>query len=152
MIIAILLVLAALIIIFNSSKFGFLTLVPVAFVLLWEPGFLTAFNIPLSVVTISVASIMIGIGIDYGVHITQRVRDGLAEGLSNVEATREAIDKTGLSLIEAALTTMAGISAIYIVNTPALKQFALIVVLMTALSCIAAALILPVFYCSKSKE
>jgi len=152
MIIAILLVLAALIIIFNSAKFGFLTLVPVAFVLLWEPGFLTAFDIPLSVVTISVASIMIGIGIDYGVHITQRVRDGLAEGLSNVEATREAIDKTGLSLIEAALTTMAGISAIYIVNTPALKQFALIVVLMTALSCIAAALILPVFYCSKSKE
>lgn len=152
MIIAILLVLAALIIIFNSSKFGFLTLVPVAFVLLWEPGFLTALNIPLSVVTISVASIMIGIGIDYGVHITQRVRDGLAEGLSKVEATREAIDKTGLSLIEAALTTIAGISAIYFVNTPALKQFALIVILMTALSCIAAALILPVFYCSKKIE
>jgi predicted RND superfamily exporter protein len=152
MIIAILLVLAALIVIFNSAKFGFLTLVPVAFVLLWEPGFLTAFDIPLSVVTISVASIMIGIGIDYGVHITQRVKDGLAEGLSNVEATREAIDKTGLSLIEAALTTIAGVSAIYFVSSPALKQFALIVMLMTALSCIAAALILPVFYCSKSKE
>ena len=152
MIIALLLVLSVLIVIFNSSKYGFLTLVPVAFVLLWEPGFLVALDISLSVVTITIASIMIGIGIDYGVHITQRVRDGLADGLSKVEATREAIDKTGLSLVEAALTTMAGISAIYFVNIPALQQFGIIVIFMTALSCIAAALILPVFYCSKKGE
>jgi len=149
MIIALLLVLSVLIVIFNSSKYGFLTLIPVAFVLLWEPGFLVGLDISLSVVTITIASIMIGIGIDYGVHITQRVRDGLEEGLSKVEATREAIDKTGLSLLEAALTTMAGISAIYFINIPALRQFGTVIVLMTALSCIAAALILPVFYASK---
>ncbi|MDG6229022.1 MAG: MMPL family transporter, partial [Candidatus Thermoplasmatota archaeon] len=67
MIIAILLVLAALIYIFKSSLYGFLTMVPVAFVLMWEPGFLVGFDIPLNVITISIASIMIGIGIDYGV-------------------------------------------------------------------------------------
>jgi len=152
MIIAIILVLAALIVIFNSTKFGAVTLVPVAFVLLWEPGFLVAFDISLSVVTISIASIMIGIGIDYGVHITQRVRDGLAEGLSKTEATREAINKTGLSLIEASLTTIAGISAIFFVNIPALQYFSLVIILMTAFSFIAAALILPVFLCSKETE
>jgi len=152
MIIALLIVLAALIVIFNSTKYGIFTMVPIAFVLLWEPGFLVTFDISLSVVTISVASIMIGIGIDYGVHITQRVRDGLAEGLSKREATREAVDKTGLSLVEAAFTTMAGMAGIYFVSTPALQQFGIIVILMTALSCIAAALILPVFYCSKEKE
>ncbi len=78
MIIAILLVLATLIIIFGSSIYGFLTMIPVAFVLMWEPGFLVALDIPLSVVTISIASIMIGIGIDYGVHITHRVREEMA--------------------------------------------------------------------------
>ena len=146
MIIALLLVLAALIIIFNSSLYGFLTMIPVGFVLIWEPGFLVIFDIPLSVVTISIASIMIGIGIDYGVHITQRVREGLDEGLTRLEATRIAIEKTGLSLVEAATTTIAGIIAIYFVNIPALQQFGLLVLFMTALSCIAAALILPVFY------
>ena len=146
LIIALLLVLAALIVIFNSSLYGFLTMIPVGFVLIWEPGFLVALDIPLSVVTISIASIMVGIGIDYGVHITQRVREGLAEGLSKIDATKIAIEKTGLSLVEAASTTVAGLAAIYFAKIPALQEFGLIVILMTALSCIGAVLILPMFY------
>jgi predicted RND superfamily exporter protein len=155
MIIALLFVLAALIIIFNSTAYGVLTIIPISFVLAWEPGFLVALDIPLSVITISIASIMIGIGIDYGIHITQRVREGLAEGLSKQEATKNAIEKTGLSLVEAASTTIAGLVAInlplpFLTNVvPALQQFGIIIILMTALSCLAAALILPVFLCSK---
>ena len=146
MIIAILLVLAALIIIFGSSIYGFLTMTPVAFVLMWEPGFLVALDIPLSVITLSIASIMIGIGIDYGVHITHRVREEMARGLSKTNATKIAIEKTGLSLVEAACTTIAGIAAIFFINIAALQQFAIVIVLMVALSCIGAALILPMFY------
>ena len=146
MIIALLLVLAALILIFNSSIYGFLTMIPVAFVLMWEPGFLVAFNIPLSVLTISIASIMIGIGIDYGVHITHRVKEERDKGLSKYESTKIAIQKTGFSLVEAACTTIAGMAAIFVTNIEGLQQFALLIILMTAFSCIAAALILPIFY------
>ncbi|MCK5031558.1 MAG: MMPL family transporter, partial [Thermoplasmatales archaeon] len=113
---------------------------------MWEPGFLVALDIPLSVVTISIASIMIGIGIDYGVHITHRVREEMARGLSKTNATKIAIEKTGLSLVEAACTTIAGIAAIFFINIAALQQFAIVIVLMVALSCIGAALILPMFY------
>ena len=146
MIIALLLVLAALILIFNSSIYGFLTMIPVAFVLMWEPGFLVLFNIPLSVLTISIASIMIGIGIDYGVHITHRVKEEMDRGLSKYDSTKIAIEKTGFSLVEAACTTIAGIAAIFITNIQGLQQFALLIILMTAFSCIGAALILPIFY------
>jgi hydrophobe/amphiphile efflux-3 (HAE3) family protein len=146
MIIAILLVLAALILIFRSSILGFLTMIPVAFVLMWEPGFLVAFNIPLNVITISIASIMIGIGIDYGVHITHRVKEEMNEGYSKSDATKIAIERTGLSLVEAASTTIAGISSIFFVAIAALQEFAIVIILMTAFSCIAAALILPIFY------
>jgi len=149
MIIALIFVLAALIVIFNSTTYGFLTIIPIGFVLAWEPGFLVAMDVSLSVITISVASIMIGIGIDYGIHITQRVKEGLQDGLSRKEATIDAIDKTGLSLVEAACTTIAGMASIYFVNIPSIQEFGIIVLLMTALSCIAAALILPVFLCSK---
>ena len=149
MIIALLFVIAAMIILFNSTTYGSLTIIPIGFVLAWEPGFLVALDISLSVVTISIASIMIGIGIDYGIHITQRVREGLLVGLSKQVATKNAIEKTGLSLVEAASTTIAGMISIYFVNIPALQQFGIIVILMTALSCIAAAMILPVFFCLK---
>ncbi len=149
MIVALLFVLTVLILIFSSSKYGFLTMIPVVFVLSWEPGFLYMFDISLSVVTISIASIMIGIGIDYGIHITQRIREGLTKGLNREQATVEAIEKTGLSLIEATTTTVAGLASIYFINIPALREFGLVVIIMTALSCIAAALILPVFFCSR---
>ena len=149
MIIAILLVLAALILIFKSSIAGFLTMIPVGFVLMWEPGFLVLFDIPLNVITISIGSIMIGIGIDYGVHITHRIKEELEKGLSKKMAVRTSIERTGLSLIEAALTTVAGISSLFFLSIGMLQEFALLIILMTAFSCIAAALLLPVVYGSK---
>jgi hydrophobe/amphiphile efflux-3 (HAE3) family protein len=146
MIIALILVLAALIFIFNSSLYGILTMIPVFFVLTWEPGFLVATEIPLSLITITIASIMVGIGIDYGVHITHRVREEMEQGLSKIDATRKAIEKTGLSLVEAALTTVAGMGSIYIVNIAALREFVTVIVFMVAVSCVAAAFLLPAFY------
>ncbi|MDG6218741.1 MAG: MMPL family transporter [Candidatus Thermoplasmatota archaeon] len=149
MIIAILLVLAALILIFSSSIYGFLTMIPVFFVLMWEPGFLVIFDIPLNVITISIGSIMIGIGIDYGIHIMHRIHEEMNRGLVKPEAIKRAIERTGLSLVEAALTTIAGISSIFFIGIPALQEFALVIILMTGFSCIAAALILPAFFDSK---
>ncbi len=146
MIIALILVLAALIFIFNSSLYGLFTMIPVFFVLMWEPGFLVATEIPLSLITITIASIMVGIGIDYGVHITHRVREEMEQGLSKIDATRKAIEKTGLSLVEAALTTVAGMGSIYIVNISALREFVTVIVFMVAVSCVAAALLMPAFY------
>lgn len=146
MLIALLLVLSVLILIFNSSIWGFLTMIPVLFVLGWEPGFLVMLDIPLNVVTISIASIMIGIGIDYGIHITQRVREELAAGRSKTEATRIAIEKTGLSLLEAGVTTTAGLFSVYFVDIPALQHFGSVVIIMTVSSLVAATLILPMFY------
>ena len=116
MFIALLLVLSALIFIFNSSKFGFLTMVPVFFILMWEPGFLVVTDIPLSLITISIAAIMVGIGIDYGVHITHRFREELFRGASKQQAVKISIERTGLSLVEAALTTIACVASIFFIN------------------------------------
>ena len=146
MFLAIILVLAALIIIFNSTAYGFLTMIPVFFVLMWEPGFLVATNIPLSPITITIASIMIGVGIDYGIHITHRYREELANGRSNIDAIKTSIEKTGFSLIEAAFTTSAGIAAILVVNISALNEFVYVIIFMVAVSVIAAAMLLPAIY------
>jgi hypothetical protein len=149
MIIALLVVLAALIVIFNSSLWGFLTMIPVMFVLVWEPGFLVMLDISLSVVTISIASIMIGIGIDYGIHVTERVREEMAKGKAKMKATKDAIEKTGLSLVEAACTTIAGLASVYFVDIPAIQHFGTIVIIMTISSLVAAVFILPIFYSLK---
>ena len=95
---------------------------------------------------------MVGIGIDYGVHITYRFREELSKGASREEAVITSIEKTGLSLVEAALTTIAGMFSIYFLNIPSLQEFVTVIVMMTALSCIGAALILPAIYCVTLKK
>ncbi|MEF8848087.1 MAG: MMPL family transporter, partial [Candidatus Thermoplasmatota archaeon] len=152
MIIALFLVLATMILIFRSSINGFLTMIPVILILIWEPGFLVLFGISLNVITISIASIMIGIGIDYGIHITHRVMEGIESGLSRKIASREAIEKTGISLVEAACTTIAGLASVYFANTPALQEFVLVVIAMTIFSVIAATMILPGIYSLKIRK
>ena len=146
MIISLILVLAVLILLFKSSAYGFLTIIPVCFVIMWEPGFLVATDISLSPITIVIASIMIGIGIDYGVHITYRVREELSKGFSKMDAAKIAIEKTGLSLMEAALTTIFGMSSIFFLGIASLSEFVIVIIFMVAVSYIAAALLLPMFY------
>jgi len=146
MILAIALVAIVVIIIFRSPFYGMVSLIPVIFVLMWEPGLLTSLDISLSVVTISIASIMIGTSVDYGIHITQRIREGLEDGLSKKEAMVNAVEKTGLSLVEAAFTTVAGLLAVYVVNVPGTQEFCTMIMFMILLSWFAATIILPAFY------
>ncbi len=144
--VSLLFVFASLIIIFRSSLYSALTMIPLVFVLLWEPGILVTFNIPLSVITISIASIIVGTGVDYGIHITQRVREGLSQGMNKEEAVKEAIEKTGLSLVEAAATTVGGLLAVYFVNVPGLQQFSIVIITMIIFSLLSAVFLMPAFY------
>jgi len=149
MITALLLVLVCLILGFNSSSIGFIAILPVLFVLMWEPGFMVTLNIPLSVVNITIASIMIGTGIDYSIQVTNRTREELANGLSKIDAVRTAIETTGWSLIGAAVTTSVALSATFVVNISSLNQFSTIVILLIAASLMASMFVLPNILMSK---
>ena len=144
--VSLLFVFATLIIVFGSSLYATITMIPVVFVLLLEPGILVFLDIPLSVVTIVIASIVVGTGVDYAIHITQRVREGLKQGLDRLTAVREAIEKTGLSITEASLTTVAGLSAVYVVNILALHQFVTVIIAMILLSLLGSVFLLPSIY------
>ncbi|KAA0007495.1 MAG: RND family transporter [Thermoplasmata archaeon] len=143
MLVSLLLVFATLIIIFGSSGYAFVTMLPVIFVLLSEPCVLVLLDVPLTMVTISIASIIVGTGVDYGVHITKRFLEGIEEGLMDVEAMERAIEETGLSLLEAALTTIAGLISVYFINVPYLEEFMRLIIAMITLSLLGAVFLMP---------
>ncbi len=145
MFISLLLVLACLIIGFGSIKIGSFALIPVLVVLAWEPGALVSLNIPLNVLNLTVASIMVGTGIDYSIQITQRYREERANGLSKIDAVTTAIETSGWSLIGASTTTIFALLAVYVANTPMLFQFGTVVILLISFSFLATMFILPVF-------
>jgi hypothetical protein len=147
--IALMLVLACLIIGFNSAAIGFLALIPVLFVLSWEPGALVMLDIPLSIVNITVASIMVGTGIDYSIQTTQRVREEIAKGVSKVEAVKTTIETTGWSLVGAATTTGMALIATFAVAIPSLHQFSIVVISLIGFSFVASMFVLPTLLTSR---
>ncbi|HUS98750.1 MAG TPA: MMPL family transporter [Candidatus Thermoplasmatota archaeon] len=149
LLIALLLVLACLIIGFNSIGIGFLALIPVLVVLAWEPGALVMLDIPLSIVNITVASIMIGTGIDFSIQATQRVREEIAKGGSKTEAVKTMIETTGWSLLGAATTTSVALLSTFAVNIPSLHQFSIVVITLIGFSLVASLCILPTLLTSR---
>jgi predicted RND superfamily exporter protein len=146
---ALLLVLSILILGFNSSLIGFTAIIPVLFVLIWEFGALVTLNIPLSIINVTVASIMVGTGIDYSIQTTQRVREEIANGLSKVDALRTTIETSGWSVIGAATTTMVSLLATFAVSITVLHQFSIVVALLISCSFIAVICILPTLLTSR---
>lgn len=149
LLIALLLVLACLIIGFNSIGVGFLAIIPVLVVLAWEPVALIMFDIPLSIINITIASIMIGTGIDYSIQTTQRVREEIAKGVSKADAVKTMIETTGWSLVGAATTTGMALLSTFAVGIPALHQFSIVVITLIGFSFIASLCVLPTLLTSR---
>ena len=149
MFISLLLVLSCLIIGFGSIKIGSFALIPVLVVLAWEPGALVSLDIPLNVLNLTVASIMVGTGIDYSIQINQRVIEERANGLSKIEAVKTAIETTGWSLVGAATTTIFALLAVYVANTSMLFQFGTVVILLISFSFLATMFIVPIILTSR---
>jgi hopanoid biosynthesis associated RND transporter like protein HpnN len=65
----------------------------------------------LNVISIAFASLYIGLGVDYAVHICLHYREGRANGLTNSEAILDSIRDVGSSLFLCALATAIGFFA-----------------------------------------
>jgi predicted RND superfamily exporter protein len=61
----------------RSLILGIITVTPVIFCVTWTLGTMYLVNIPLNVMTITIASLTIGLGLTYGIHITHRFLEDL---------------------------------------------------------------------------
>jgi hypothetical protein len=128
--------------IFRSLKLGALVMIPPVLVVAWEPLLLFALNIPLSLITISISSVIVGIGIDYSIEIVQRARD---EGLS-IEGMETSIKHTGRALTEAVTTEVLGLSPALLIDITPVRQFILLLILMIVTAYIFAFFFMPAVY------
>ena len=91
-------------------------------VLLERIGILDAFSAPTQVVPI----LMIGLGVDYGIHLISRYREEVGEGYGVDEAMGISIGTSGVALILATLTTVIGFLTNIFNPVPALKDFGIL--------------------------
>ena len=127
---------------FRNIKIGLLTTLPVCWVVALEPLTFVILGQALSLVTVMIGSIVIGVGIDFSIHITQRV----IEGGINMPSIYNATAKTAQTLAEATTVTLVGLTAAFFINISALWWFVFIIVILLVASMISAMFLLPALY------
>jgi predicted RND superfamily exporter protein len=86
---------------------------------IWMLGFMHLAGIKMNFVNAFVTCMILGVGIDYGIHIIHRITQ---EGLSNEAGLLE----TGKAVVMAALTNVAGFGTIGLSNYPGLKSMGIV--------------------------
>ena len=127
----------------RSLLLGVVTMLPLIMVLAWTTGGMYYFGIPLNVVTVTISAITVGLGIDYGVHITQRFledRDRVGDGIC---ALSVAVSHTGSALFGSMMTTVIGFAILSFAIIPPLAQFGQVTALSVTFAFLASVFVLP---------
>ncbi|AFK22015.1 hydrophobe/amphiphile efflux-3 (HAE3) family transporter [Pyrococcus sp. ST04] len=118
-------------------------LIPLIFGVVMTLGFMGLLGIPLDIATSTIGAMIIGMGIDYGVHVTNRYYEERSKGRPPEIAAEEAIAETGKALLGAALTTIAGFLALSISILPSLKRLSVTLVMGLGLTALNAVIVTP---------
>ena len=122
---------------FKSFKQASITLIPILLVVVWLYGLMYAAGSSLNIVTVTIATISLGVGIDYCIHVTERYRESREKGESHNEALVAVGGACSLALIGSAASDIAGFSVIALSPMGLFSNFGIYSAAMIALSLIA---------------
>ncbi|MFO7815679.1 MAG: MMPL family transporter [Halanaerobiales bacterium] len=138
-------------ILLKSLKGGLLTTTPIALTVLFNFGLMGLFGINLDIATVMIASIAIGIGVDYSIHIYTRYQEEKDLGYSLKEALKTSIQTVGRANLYNASAVIAGFGVVLFSSFPPLVRFGGLTAITMVVSFIGALIILPVLILSTNK-
>jgi hypothetical protein len=139
LVVAIALTFAVLWVVFGSVRVALIAVMPVSVVTMMEPLVLWGLSVPLSTVTVMIGSIAIGTGVDFSIQMAQRMRLG---GYTQ-EAVNGAVERAGVSFVEATTTMCAGFAGMFAMNILAIQQFVLMIIALLLLNMVMAIFLFP---------
>ncbi len=135
---SLLLVVVILLLQFRKPLRVLLTLVPLTAALLWTAGLLRLGGGPVQFIAAMAIPLIVGIGIDDGIHMVNRLRS-----LAPEEDLTPAVAAMGRSVILTSLTTVAGFGSLALADMPGLAGLGRIAVIGVLLCLTATLLLLP---------
>lgn len=129
--------------IFLSIKFGLLSIIPLGFTIAVNFGLMGLLGIPLDTATTMLASIAIGIGVDYTIHFISRYRLELGRTENYETAVVEAIRTTGQAIFFNAVAVAMGFGVLLASNFTPIATLGALVALTMVLAASWALTLLP---------
>ena len=103
---AFVLVIIILAIIYRNGLDMLFSLLALGFAIIWVYGFGSAMGYTFNPMTTAVPVLIVGLGIDYGIHITMRYREEIKSGKKVEETVGITINSVGMALLLATITTV----------------------------------------------
>ncbi len=122
---------------------GLIGIVPVTLTIILVYGFMGYYNIPLDIATVLIASVSLGIGIDYSIHFMNRLKIELNESSSLEEAVGKVLGTTGVAILINVLSVSLGFIVLIFASVIPLQRFGIMILLTMFLSGGAALILLP---------
>lgn len=100
-------------------------------------------GVPWNPLTVTTAAIVLGIGVDYGVHVYERFREEVTAGSAPAAAVRTAVLQKARPVLGSGATTMLGFGVLVVSDFPVLSNFGLAVGLAMGLAMLTSFVLLP---------
>ena len=144
---AIILTLITLAVVFRDIRYSIWTTSPVIATVALQWLVMWRMDVPLSLVTVMIGSILVGVGVDFSIHISNRIRE-LGGG---IQAIRNAAVGTGMSLFEAAVVTSLGMYTAYDIPIPEITPFITVILILLWVAAASALILLPAIFVTLEK-
>lgn len=134
LLLAALIILIILMITEKSIPKGLIVFTPLFFGIIWTIGTMGWLNIKLSVATVGIGAMILGLGVEYGVFMLSRYKEERDKGKTQLETLKIAVPSVGISIMGSATTTIVGFLALTSSVMPMLQHLGI-------------SLALGIFYC-----
>ena len=128
---------------FKSIKMGIVVTSPILLTVLINFAVMGFLGVPLDNATMMIASIAIGIGIDYSIHFSSRFKEELKGGKTELKALDKTLETTGQAIIINALTVALGFIILMGSNMLPMQRFGWLIALTMGVSAWASLTYLP---------
>ena len=131
-------------VLFRSIRYALVAIVPSIIASSGVLGLMGLLNIPLDVMTITIAAICIGIGVDHSIHYIHRFREEIDNNDSRTQAIQNAHSSTGQAIYFTSIIIIVGFSILGLSNFIPTIYFGIFTAFAMAIALIANLTLLPV--------
>jgi hypothetical protein len=128
----------------QSFRKGFLVFLPLIFAIIWTFGLMGLLGIPVSISTVCIGAIILGLGVEYGIFMVSRYYEE-RERHAPAEALKIAVSNIGASTFGSATTTIAAFLALTLSVMPLIQHLGQSLALSMIFCWLAAAVVNPCF-------
>ncbi|MGB8217472.1 MAG: MMPL family transporter [Candidatus Methanoperedens sp.] len=129
----------------RSYTQAFLIFAPLSIGLIWTMGTLGWLGIPLSVATVALSSMLLGLGVEYGVFVLSRYNEERVKNFSQLDSMKTTVYSIGTAVIGSGMTTIVGFGVLSFASVPLMQHLGQTLALGIAFCLLAALIVNPVF-------